>query len=177
MPNLDQLAFDLPQNATWIAVGIGVFLTLLVLAVGYLVLDRGREAKLVPRPASAPATTTALGRAGHLQYDPFVEGTALERRTALRRRGNPILVQISDAEAKADPTTGWVTDRSTTGLCLQVAEAVAVRTILCVKASNAPKGTIWIPIEVKNCRPKGTQWEIGCQFVQPPPWGIMLLFG
>jgi hypothetical protein len=177
MPNLNQLAFDLPQNATWIAVGVGVLLTLLVLAVGYLLVDRRETAKLIPRPASAAAPSTASGRASHPQYDPFVDGSALERRTALRRKGNPVLVHISDAEAKAKPTTGWVMDRSTTGLCLQVEEAMAVRTILCVRAGDAPKGTIWIQIEVKNCRQKGNSWEIGCEFVQPPPWGIMLLFG
>jgi hypothetical protein len=177
MPNLNQLAIDLPQNATWIAVGVGAVLTLLVLALGYLLLDRREAAKLVPRPASPSVTAPAVGRAAHPQYDPFVDGSALEQRTALRRKGNPVLVQIAAKEAKAEPASGWVVDRSTTGLCLLVGQAFAVGTVLCVKPSDAPRGTIWVQIEVKNCRQKGSNWEIGCQFLQPPPWGIMLLFG
>jgi hypothetical protein len=176
MPNTNLLAFDFSQDATWIAVGVGVLLTLFVLVVGYLLIDRGRSAKLIPRSV-AVSVPTDVERATEPQYDPFVDGSALEQRTALRRNGNPILVQISDADAKAEPTAGWVIDRSTSGLCLLVEQEVPMGTILCVKASHAPKGTVWVQLEVKNTRPKGRNWELGCQFLRPPPWGIMLLFG
>jgi hypothetical protein len=62
-------------------------------------------------------------------------------------------------------------------LCLLLEQAVAEGATLSVKASNAPKGTIWVQVEVRNVRQKGNSWEVGCQFLRPPPWGIMLLFG
>jgi hypothetical protein len=112
------------------------------------------------------------------QPDPFVYGSATEKRTALRRRGNSIKVLISDLDAQARPTEGWILDRSVGGLCLQVDGAeVPVGTILSVLASNAPTGTPWTQVEVRSSRQEGDCWELGCQFVKAPPWNVLLLFG
>ena len=112
-----------------------------------------------------------------MEDDPFIHGSALERRQALRRGGNPIAVLLTDVDIKAKPVSGWVVDRSTGGICVSVPEAVESGTVLCVRTANAPESVPWIQIEVKNCRPADGNWELGCQFVRTPPWSVLLLFG
>jgi hypothetical protein len=88
-----------------------------------------------------------------------------------------VAILISDADAQAQPTNGWVVDRSTGGLCLSVPEAVTEGTVLSVRTTNAPNSVPWVQIEVKNCRLVGKEYELGCRFVRTPPWSVMLLFG
>src|SRR5436853_277380 len=35
----------------------------------------------------------------------------------------------------------------------------------------------WIPLEVKNCRQDGSDYEIGCHFIRPPSWNTLMHLG
>src|SRR5262245_51364805 len=123
----------------WAPLASGVLAALLVLIVGRLIYRRRRLVHFAP-PASR-------GRASP-EADPFIHGSAMERRKALRRGGNPVSVLLTDAERKAKPLDGWVVDRSTGGLCLSVPNAVEPGTIVGVRASDAPQSVPWVQLEV-----------------------------
>jgi hypothetical protein len=110
-------------------------------------------------------------------YDPFLHGSATEQRRALRRGGNPIEVLITTAKSKHTPIHGWVLDRSVGGLCLSVGQEIQVGAQLDVLPVNAPPMTPWVEIEVRSCRPGPEGFQVGCQFVKSPPWGVLLQFG
>jgi PilZ domain len=112
-----------------------------------------------------------------LPPDPFAFGATLEQRGAHRRKGNPIGVQITDADAKGEPFHGIVVNRSAGGLGLEVDRPVEVSTLISIRVVNAPVTVPWIQVQVRSCRPETKVWLLGCQFVKPPPWSIMLLFG
>ncbi len=108
---------------------------------------------------------------------PYALGTAVEQRGAHRRKGNPIGVHITDAEAKGEPIHGVITNRSAGGLGLEVDRPIDVNTTVSVRVVNAPVTVPWIQVLVRSCRQQQNGWLLGCQFVKPPPWSIMLLFG
>jgi hypothetical protein len=143
----------------------------LVAAFLTVMLGRFVQARWRARPARAePAADAPV-------HDPFEHGSISEQRQGVRRKGNPIEVLISDAEAEEAPVRGWVLDRSVNGLCLLVDEEIAVGTVLSVKPRQSPPGMPWIRAEVRNCKKDNTGYQAGCQFVSTPPWGILLLFG
>ena len=109
--------------------------------------------------------------------DAFTKGGAGERRRSARRGGPAIEVLVADENDKENPRFGWVTDRSTNGLCLLLSEPVQKGTVLHILPNNATPTTPWSEVQVKNCRQNGTDWEVGCEWVQVPPWGVMLQFG
>jgi hypothetical protein len=115
-----------------------------------------------------------------VREDPYAnppQAGSMDRRQALRRGGNPVPILITDSEAEAKPVRAYVLDRSTGGLCLSVPEAIEAGTVLSVRAVNAPPATPWVKLEVRNCRPVGNEFELGCKFLSTPPWNILLLFG
>lgn len=100
-----------------------------------------------------------------------------DRRAAPRRKGgNRVEVYLTHDEQK-EPLLGWVVDRSMGGLCLNVEEPLDTGTILNVRPRRAPQTAPWLAIEVRSCRPEGTNWEVGCRFLKPPQWNDLLLFG
>jgi hypothetical protein len=153
----------------WVAAGIGMVCTAAALVTGYAILA-GRRRRGLAAPPAKPAPPGVV-------RDPFVYGSAAERRAALRRAGNPIGILVSDAEVKLEPVRGWVMDRSTGGLCLAVSEPVEEGAVLSVRTVNAPRTVPWIQVEVRSCRPEDGAWELGCQFRKTPPWSLLLLFG
>jgi hypothetical protein len=155
---------------TWLALGVGLGCALLAVVVGRVLLAE-RPAQ-VPRQLRPPLVKEAAARP-----DPFVQGSAGERRATLRRGGNPVAVLIADAEARERPRYGWVLDRSMGGLGLSVDEPVSEGTILSVRAANAPPNIAWVQVAVRSCRQEGASWDLGCQFVRTPSWGVLLLFG
>lgn len=168
---LAQTPIEIPDPAewpVWAIPAVGLAASGVVFFLGWLLFGGSRRAR---RPSSLPS------RANQQAPDPFVQGDPRDRRAALRRGGNPVAILISDAEARAKPSPGWVIDRSTGGLCLSVSEAVVEGTILSVRTSNAPETIPWVQLEVKNCRAVGGEYELGCQFVRTPPWSVLLLFG
>jgi hypothetical protein len=157
--------FSLPHWHTITASLIGIAAAGVALLCGRLLAGRRRRLEPQVKPERE-------------QRDPFVYGSATEKRSALRRRGNPVKVELSDAEATQEPTEAWVVDRSVGGLCLQVDKGpVPVGTILSVRVSGASRGVPWTQVEVRSCREEGKVWELGCQFLKTPAWSVLLLFG
>ena len=106
------------------------------------------------------------------------EGTLLGRRQAERRTDNCITVQISDFEARAEPFTGYVLDRSSGGLGLAVSELVEVGDVLSVRAVMPGANPPWVQVRVIYRNPLGATFaRVGCQFVTPPSWSVLLFFG
>jgi hypothetical protein len=165
------LALKLSHLQSWVIPAAGAAFTAMALFVGYSFLGRRRQAPArpaKPREKQAPAAPPR---------DPFVHGSATERRLALRRTGNPREVLVSDADLTAEPYLAWVVDRSTGGLRLATGEEVAVGKVLSVRALNAPVSIPWVQAEVRSCQREEGGWEVGCQFLKTPTWSVMLLFG
>ncbi len=156
--------FDLSQWETWVVPIIGLSSAGLTLFMGGAWL-RKRSKKPPPPKRIAP------------QRDSYDHGSRYERRSSVRRPGKQIKVYLADPESQIEPFEGWVVDRSMGGLCLSVYQAVAENTILNVRAVDAPDTVPWIQIQVKRCQSEGPRWELGCQFVRSPSWGVLLLFG
>jgi hypothetical protein len=103
--------------------------------------------------------------------------TQPDRRSAPRRKeGNRVEVFLTD-ETRAEPLFGWVIDRSLGGLCLNVEKPLNEGSILNVRPRKAPKTAPWIAVEIRSCRPEGSEWEVGCRFLKQPQWNDLLLFG
>jgi PilZ domain len=160
------------------APAIGVLATVLAFLVGWWLLRRREQAPRRPRPAPLPPVVDPPPRGKvDLATDPFVQGSVMDRRSALRRRGNPVAVLISNEEAESPPEQGWVIDRSVGGLCLSVSKQFEPESIVSVRTATAPEACPWIQLHVRSCRQIGKEWELGCQFVRTPPWSVLLLFG
>lgn len=111
--------------------------------------------------------------------DPFLEGGSHERRGAPRRRGNPIDVLLSDADAEIEPISGIVLDRSSTGLALELWSEgeVAPGTVISVRPRRTTANTVWTKVVVKRCEKRRTSWVLGCQYVRAPGMNAMMEFG
>ena len=107
---------------------------------------------------------------------PLSEKSGRERRTSWRRR-KQIQVLFTPAEGLESPSKGWLLDCSLGGLRLSVAQVVPVGTRLSVRAANAPAKDPWVQVEVKSCRTQEHRWELGCRFVDEPPYSVLLQFG
>jgi hypothetical protein len=91
--------------------------------------------------------------------------------------GNPVAVELADSVAKGLTFEGWVEDRSATGLGITTLHPVRPGAMLMVRPTKAPIGMAWQEIQVRNCTPQGRGWKLGCEFLRPPTWNILLLFG
>ncbi len=100
-----------------------------------------------------------------------------ERRTSIRREGQAVKVMLSSPTFKRGVDSGYVVDRSTTGLRIAMGLAMAPGSTMQVRAHNAPDTIPWVTVVVRNCRNAGKHYEIGCEFDKAPPWNVLLLFG
>jgi hypothetical protein len=100
-----------------------------------------------------------------------------ERRSSVRREGNLIAVLLSDARSRARPQQGWVLDRSTGGLRIASRTGLPEGAVLSVRTAEAPDTVPWLRIEVKSCVPVSDYYQLGCRFLETPPWNVLLLFG
>jgi hypothetical protein len=129
------------------------------------------------RHQTKPALAAPDEKPGQVNPDPFVHGSSSEKRTALRRAGQPIKVTLCPEEDKSKQCPGWVIDRSVGGLCLYVNEPYPENTILSLRANHAPAEVPWTKVEVKRCQASRDGYELGCQFLSTPTWNVLLLFG
>lgn len=174
MPSHPLFAVDFSSWTTLAAaLGIGLGAAALVYVIGrFLTAPRphqgdGHTFNLDPRPETSEEE----------EVEVFTQGTTQDRRRALRRGGNPVAILVTDANTKGSPSPGYVLDRSTGGLCLSVSEEIPAGAVLSVRTANAPQTVPWIQVEVRNCRPVGNEYELGCKFIRTPPWSVLLLFG
>jgi len=154
----------LSPGQQWLPWIIGVLAAILV--VGGLQLCRRRPRTEILPPTEEPPP-----------LDPFIFGSAQEKRQAVRRKGNPVSVLISDAGGRATPWQGVVADRSLGGLGLMVHNKVAVGTILSVRPAQGSTIFPWVQVEVRSCRQEGDSWNLGCQFVKVPHSSLLWHFG
>jgi hypothetical protein len=130
---------------------------------------------IVPRPP--PKVQTPIDPSLNMLATANLKPLQPDRRSAPRRKeGNRIEVYLTD-ETRAEPLYGWVIDRSLGGLCLNVEKPLNEGTILNVRPRKAPKTAPWIAVEIRSCRPDGSEWEVGCRFLKQPQWNDLLLFG
>jgi hypothetical protein len=158
---------DLTAWNTWVVVSVGVVTAGLTLLGSRLFLSRRKTSSSEELPPAEPDP----------RVDPFVQGSASEKRASLRREGNPVEVFITDVEEQIEPVRGWVIDRSLGGIRLLLHEPVELSLTLNVRPRQAPPGTPWTQVVVKSCERKKNGYQAGCMFLRPPPWSIMLLFG
>src|SRR5262245_32834657 len=102
-------------------------------------------------------------------------GKRRDKRSALRRKGEPVKVLVTGAAP--EPLPGLVVDRSRGGLGLVLHQQVPTGTVLGVRAGAAPEDLPWVQVMVRHCRAHGDSWKVGCQFVEKLPWSVVLLFG
>jgi hypothetical protein len=162
-----QTLFDIP-GLRWeyaVPLVIGVSVSGLALVVGRFFLGRKR------RSASVGSDTIEE------HYDPFVEGSKTERRSSVRRRGNPVAILIGDSKGEKELARGWVIDRSMGGLCLSCDVPLESGEVVTVKPVSAPGSVFWTQVEVRGCRHSNDAYEVGCRFVKTPSWNQLLYFG
>ena len=164
------LAFDpsileplLPLLPIAVGCGVGMFV------LGFLSARRRGGSR------SRRAVPPADPRRGRAWEDPT--SRFADRRTTLRRDGAPVSILVAAPSLRAGDEEGYVLDRSTGGLRIALAKAVAPGSTLQIRATNAPDTSPWVPVLVRNCRDAGQHFELGCEFEHTPPWNVLLLFG
>jgi hypothetical protein len=100
-----------------------------------------------------------------------------ERRSAPRRRGNPVPILINHGHENTKTIQGWVIDRSPEGLSIVVFHSIPKGTVLNVRPVDNYPSLILFPVEVRNCRAERKVWILGCQFVRKLTWSDLRLFG
>jgi len=168
--------FDVPRwisssEGRLILIGGGAVLVALVVYGLLRLLSRsGRtlaaDAPLQPAPHRMP------------EYDPFCQGSLSEQRGAWRRKGNPVGVLIRRAGSHNEPMRGWVCDRAVGGLGLAVNCQFKEGERLSVLPASSSDVAPWVDVEVRSIVARGkNEWLIGCQFLTPMQWSVLLLFG
>jgi hypothetical protein len=101
-----------------------------------------------------------------------------ERRASPRRYGDPIEVHLRSYENQvpACGPKGWVRDRSAGGLGLTTEMPIDVGAWLKVRPTTVPDDVAWVDVLARHCRAQGSRWVLGCQFVEPPPRELLVLF-
>jgi hypothetical protein len=156
---------------TPIAIGIGVTAVVLIIA---LFGNRRRKSKRGLLPTST-GTNTLLAEMAANWAPP--EQSYADRRSSIRREGPPVRVLLASPTFRNGVGEGYVLDRSTGGLRIAVADAVAPGSVLQVRAVNAPDTVGFVTILIRSCRPSSDFFELGCEFEATPPWNVLLLFG
>lgn len=105
------------------------------------------------------------------------QSTGADRRTTVRRDGQPVPVYLNSAAFDNQMEPAYVVDRSTGGLKIISAKPLQAGSTMQIRAENAPDNIPWVTMIVRSCREAGKRYELGCEFEQPPPWNILLLFG
>jgi hypothetical protein len=169
------LNLNLSHWETWAAPIAGAAsLGLMLMLVRSFWRDKEEKQKATSGAADAEA---AQMDALDMETDPFDYGSSDERRSSARRAGKTVKVLVSDATGQAEPFTGWVYDRSLSGLRLGVPRPVEAHEVLSIRLLEGASALPWIQVEVKRCRAGEGCWELGCRFVRTPPYSQLLLFG
>src|SRR5947209_4839109 len=130
---MPQLLVNLPYVHFWLPAVAALVVTLPVL---WFVRPR-RTGAAVAEAAAAPARA---------EPDPFVVGSATEKRTAFRRQGNLVRITCSNEKASDRPFDGYVLDRSTGGLRLLLPAAYNIETVLSVRPVEASPVVPWVQV-------------------------------
>lgn len=156
----------------WLAPTVGVGVFGLTAGVGQLLSDGLDAAKGQPMVGVEPED------GGADWSGEFFKGRTggSDRRELYRRYGTPLRVAVAD-DRQDEITTGWVVDRSSGGLGLELEIPVPAGTVLHLRPTQVPGMQFWVASMVRNCRDHLDYWKVGCQFMEPPPWNLLRLFG
>ena len=146
---------------TWQILAIGFATASLAFLAGWTTLRKRKPKEEAPAKAA----------------DPFAQGANSERRTAARRGGHAISVDMHDPDDKLTGQQAYVLDRSVGGLCLMAPSAVPIGSVWKVRPCNAPRTTPPVRVEVKSCSAVDQEWKLGCQFEKTPSYATLLMFG
>jgi hypothetical protein len=137
-----------------------------------------RDRYPVAKPAGAPpAPVNSSSAPAPVSAATVTQAPDKERRTSPRRKGNPVPVQISTANATMEAFQGWVLDRSQGGLRILVDQPVIVGTELSVRPTKAHGSFPWIKVKVRSCQAERGSYSLGVQFVAKLAWGELQGFG
>jgi hypothetical protein len=163
---LAEFTFDLDgfNWQTWLVPLAGAGPAVLILLLGRVAL-RKRRPKVPLTNFTAP------------ERDPFDYGSHSERRKSVRRVGKPIKVHLNYVNGEGKPFEGWITDRSIGGFGIMTYHPVEENSRLSVLVVDAPPMTPCVHVEVLRATADGSRWQLGCQYVNSPSWGVILLFG
>jgi len=94
-------------------------------------------------------------------------------------RQAPVAVLVSDAAARVEPVWGWVVQRCTAGVRLELEEEGQVdpQTVLSIRPTDAAPEVPWVQVEVRRCRARQDVWHLDCRYVRTPPYSVRMLFG
>jgi hypothetical protein len=165
---MSQLLAVVADVSQWLAPLVGTSVFGLTASIGGLLTEkdvqRGRK-----RRRSVPATAPAR--------DPLEHACGFgNRRQLFRSYGTPLKVVVANADLE-EMATGWVVDRSSGGLGIELDLPLPAGTILNLRPENSPGMRVWVEGMVRNCRDLMDCWKVGCQFRQKPPAGVLRLFG
>jgi hypothetical protein len=133
-------------------------------------LEAARKVKAAPVPAKAPAAKAPS------EVDPFVTGSAGEKRRSVRRKGLvvPVVLCRTDGGPRLE---AMVVDRSLQGLRILCGVAMPRGTRLKVRPRDVHDEAHSVEVEVRNCIQKGHQFHLGCEFSRTPNANLLLQFG
>lgn len=130
-----------------------------------LLLKRRRRA---PSPSSVEECSL-------LESIKICRGVRADRRSAPRRRGNTVEIELL-LPGQDTPLPAWIVDRSAGGLGILVEKQLPLDSTVQVRpglGENIP----WTEAYVRSCRTEGSHFEVGLQFHRTPNWNLMLQFG
>ncbi|MBA4062668.1 MAG: hypothetical protein C0501_02970 [Isosphaera sp.] len=153
---------------------IGGAVAFVVLVALLVVVNRRR--RLDPAKLTGAGSPAAVDHEKAAHWAPPEQSYA-DRRGAVRRDGQPVRVLLASPNLRGGADEGYVLDRSTGGLRVATAAAVAPGTALQARAANAPDTVGYVTLLVRSCRRNGDHFELGCEFEKTPPWNVLLLFG
>jgi hypothetical protein len=125
---------------------------------------------------AAPVAAKASPAKAASEVDPFVAGSAGEKRKSVRRKGVtvPVVLCRTDGGPRLDAT---VVDRSLQGLGILCRVRMPRGTWLKVRPRDVHDEAFSVQVEVRNCTQKGQQWHLGCQFSRTPAANLLMRFG
>jgi PilZ domain len=111
-----------------------------------------------------------------LHGDPLLIGSAREKRSLVRRGGLTVPVVLCHGEG-GTPIVASVVDRSLRGLGILARLPFARGTSLALRPRGTHEKSLSVRVQVRNCRKKGNQWLVGCNFTRTPPASVLMILG
>ena len=108
-------------------------------------------------------------------HDPFIQGSANERRR-FPRRHIAVPLSLHYGAVWDQSQDALAIDSSFGGLKLLTRQAFGRGTILRARSTKAPAQVPSVEVRVQSCAPQGTKWVIAAKFLQQPSAETMLYF-
>jgi hypothetical protein len=160
-----------PELQTVLAAGVG----LAVLAMAVVVARRAyrrRPPDDVPPPRPLLANDAPGFQPGAPHRRPVNE-----RRRYDRREGRAVKVALARPDLSEEMGEAYVVDRSPGGVRLSVRLALPTGTHVNIRPCEVSEALPWMLVEVRYCRHTNEGWEVGCAYLKPPSWSVMMHLG